>query len=164
MFILVFGVSLFCTAFLIHIIVWKIKLPKKQSKWLLIIFFSTLLAADILFKSILNIQEFNFIQYNLLYISIFLAYFVTYPALEVDSPTLIMVIKIADTGQKGLDCKYFNRAMSDDILIKPRIRDLVNDKLIYLHNDKYKLTFAGLFFIHTIIFYRKISHSTNKGG
>ena len=51
----------------------------------------------------------------------------------------------------------------DDLLLKPRIEDLLADKLIYLCADKYKLTARGVLTAGVFHFYRKLLNAP-KGG
>ena len=62
-----------------------------------------------------------------------------------------MINAIAKAGKEGLDEKLFYQMMNGDILIKPRINDLLNDKMAYLEGYKYKLTPKGRLLVR--IFY-----------
>ena len=88
---------------------------------------------------------------------------ITYSAIEVDSPSLVMINAIAKAGKEGLDEKLFYQMMNGDILIKPRINDLLNDKMAYLEGYKYKLTPKGRLLVRIFILYRKLLNAP-KGG
>lgn len=89
---------------------------------------------------------------------------ITYSALEADSPSLVIVTTIANAGPNGLDKKYFDELMNDDILVKPRIRDLLLNKMAEMEGDKYVLTPKGVLFARIFIVYRKIMNVSRKGG
>lgn len=74
-----------------------------------------------------------------------------------------MVMTIARAGSKGLDKKSFDQLITDDVLIKPRIRDLVVDKMVFIDKDKYRLTPKGVIFAKIFIIYRKLLKAS-KGG
>jgi len=167
---LIWGFGIFALAFLIHLIIWRIKIPKAQTKTLIRIYFGTLvivffsfLTEQIIDKNVLPISFLELFHIFLLYTSLVLAYLTTYSALEVDSPSLIMVTSVANAGLNGLTKSDFNKLMTDDVLIKPRIRDLTRDNLAYVCNGKYRLTKAGFYFIQIFITYRKLLNAP-KGG
>ena len=173
MLVLLYSLLLFSMAFILHIVLWKIRLPKRQTKVLLQVFFGTL-SAGIL--SLISISFFvsevdsivpqkipEYLHICLLFISLTLSYMITYSALEADSPTLVMVMTIKKAGQEGLDKKEFDSMLNDDLLIKPRIRDLITDKMAYLDGEKYKLTTKGVLFAQIFIWYRKLLNAP-KGG
>ena len=173
MLVLLYSLLLFSFAFFLHVILWKIYLPKRQAKVLLQIFFGILIVG-ILF--LINISSFvseaenlvpqkipEYLHICLIFISLTLSYMITYSALEADSPTLVMVMTIEKAGQEGLDKKEFDRILNDDLLIKPRIKDLITDKMAYLDGEKYRLTSKGVLFARIFIFYRKLLNAP-KGG
>lgn len=92
-----------------------------------------------------------------------LAYITTYSVIEVDSPSLVMIMTIYKAGKKGIAGSDFNKIMTNDLLVMPRIRDLVEDKLIYEDARKYRLSRRGFLIASIFIFYRKLLKSP-KGG
>lgn len=170
--ILLLGISIVSISFLIHLIVWKIRLPKRQTGSLLIIFFGILTVSLLCLRYAANFMEARYVPVNLseymqiifFCASLSLAYVITYSALEADSPSLTMMRVIADAGPSGLEKERFNELMTDDILVKPRIRDLVRDGMVYLDAGRYKITPKGASFIKVFIFYRKLLNAPIKGG
>ena len=171
--ILLYSLLLFSTAFIFHIVLWKIRLPKRQTKVLLQIFFSTLIVGILFLISISSFiseaenivpqKTSEYLHICLIFISLTLSYMITYSALEADSPTLVMVMTIEKAGPEGLDKKEFDRMLNDDILIKPRIRDLIIDKMAYLDGEKYKLTSKGVLFARIFILYRGLLNAPKSG-
>jgi hypothetical protein len=171
--VLFYGVSLIILTFFIHLLLWKIRLPRHQTKALLEIFIGTLIAGIfVLWKFSCYIELFiisppetiyEYFQLSLFFISLALGYIITYSAIEADSPSLVMVMTIADAGSKGLDKNVFEQKMNDDILVIPRIEDLIRDKMIYPDGDAYKLTPKGILFVNIFVVYRKIIKA-GKGG
>jgi predicted transcriptional regulator len=88
---------------------------------------------------------------------------ITYSAIEVESPSLLMILKISDMGTQGLDRKDLEETMNDELLIIPRVRDLLTDRMAYLEGEQYKLTRKGKVAAKIFIFYRKILNA-GKGG
>jgi len=172
--ILFWGSALFVFAFLVHLILWKVRLPKRQTKAILQIFFSVLFMGIIVLWNMPNDSALwgitppsglpEYIHISLFFISLTLAYMITYSAIEADSPSLVIVTTIANAGQNGLDKQKFDELMNDDILVKPRIRDLLLNKMVEMAEDRYILTSKGVLFARIFIVYRKIMNVSRKGG
>lgn len=171
--ILFWGLMLFALAFCLHLIIWRIRIPKRQTSALLTIFIFTLfiglLGLGIISVSYTNSNPFilqkisECFHISLLFISFTLAYITTYSAIEVDSPSLLIVKRVAESGANGLEISKLEEITDDDLLVKPRIENLLTDKLIYLCGDKYKLTAMGLLIARVFRFYRKLLNAP-KGG
>ncbi len=171
---LLYGIILIALAFFIHISLWKIRQPTHQKSILICIFSIILIAGSgILFYfrqyvSLFGIkapQEFyGYFQICIFFISISLAYMVTYSALEADSPSLVMIMTIANSGSDGLSQKNFEEKINNDTLIMPRLKDTLSEKLAYLNGDKYNLTLKGRIIARIFIIYRNIIKRERKGG
>lgn len=168
--ILIYSFFYFALAFIIHFVSWKIKLPKRQTKTLLVIFFSTLFIGFFITNFVSEYYHFldkctitEYLHISLFFVALTLAYMITYSAIEVDSPSLVMIMTIANAGANGLDKNEFERILNDDLLVKPRLKDIVTDKMAYLDGEKYKLTSKGILFARIFIIYRKLVNAP-KGG
>lgn len=168
--VLLGGLALAGLAFVIHLIVWRIRVPKRQTKTLLQIFFAVLILGLLVLQNTPSALGFSpldsfaeYLHISLFFISITLAYMITYSALEADSPSLVMIMTIARAGSDGLSKEAFEHSMNDDLLVKPRIRDLILDQMAYLEGDKYRVTVKGALFARIFIFYRKLLNAP-KGG
>ena len=171
--VLVTGVGLFLSAFFIHLLIWRVRLPNKQTRSLLLIFFGALALWTIplwlfpLLYSKIGLPAVTLTEYLhtiFLFISLTFAYITTYSGIEVDSPSLVMVMIVKKAGRDGIMKDDFENALTDDILVKPRVRDLVRDNMAYPVNNKYKITRKGVRIARLFIFYRKILKATDKGG
>ncbi len=159
------GLITFIIAFLIHLLIWRgVKVPKKQTNALLIIFFSTFVVITVLLiYTGINKNYFEVLRSSILFTSLTVAYVFTYTALEVDSPTLVFIKSIADTGKNGLPKDDFDKLMNDELLIKPRVKDLVRDNFIVENDNKYELSAGGRMFVNIFIFYRKLLNAPRGG-
>lgn len=159
---LFWGNLVFFLFFLVHLAAWQVRLPRRQTKALLLILFGGLaasLAAFLLFPSG-SLLGFGvpagageLLAVTLYVVSFILAYMITYSAVEADSPTLVMIKAVADAGPKGLRKEDFFAAMSDAVLVEPRLKDLLTDRMAQLENGQYVLTpkgrlFAAIFRTH----------------
>lgn len=171
--IIVSIIVLFCLSFLAQLAVWRIRIPKRQTKVLLVIFFGTLFTGLLTLKlapfSIPGLAVYapghplEYLHISISFISLTLAYMITYSAIEADSPSLVMIRAVAKAGSEGLDKKEFEKTMNDDILLIPRVRDLLNDKMAYIDGGKYRLTPKGFLFARLFVLSRKILKAP-KGG
>jgi len=171
--ILLYCLLIFFLGFLIQVAVWRARLPKKNHTIILLgIFFSAFFAVFFLVRINLDTTYFgkitgeNFFQYlslALFYGSLTLAYIASYSAVEVDSPSLSIILEVAEAKADGLEKRRLYSQMDNEHLVIPRLKDLVNDKMVYLDRDKYKLTRKGEFLIGIIVCFRKLLNAP-KGG
>ncbi len=167
-----YDLLLLVIAFSLHLIIWKIRLPKKQVTVILEIFSFVLILGTIsLFEfpgfikwNLLSSDNFFEIgQFILLFISVTAAYIVSYPAIEADSPTLTIIKAVSEAGSEGLDKDRLDRMMNDDLLVIPRMKDMVSDEMVYSDGKRYKLTPKGFAMARVFLFYRNIIRGA-KGG
>jgi hypothetical protein len=171
---LIWGGGSFLVSFFIHLAVWRVKLPERQTKTLLLIMFSGLGAALLLLGTYggalaqlcgcaVPVTAGDYLHLALLNISLILSYMITYSALEADSPSLVIAMTVAAAGSGGIAEIEFNSFVNDDKLLKPRIKDLVLDKMAYLDKGRYRLTTKGRMFACLFISYRALL-GREKGG
>lgn len=171
--ILFYTAGLFFIAFFIHLLYWRFHLPRNQTRTLIVIFLCILAIGLFVFRRFLgkidilgisapaNIYEYLYLVF--LFLCLTAAYIITYSAIEADSPSLAIVMRIAKTGSKGLKHETLLLNMTDDFLVKPRLEDLVESKMTCLDRGKYKITCRGALFINIFIFYRNLLKK-NRGG
>lgn len=167
-----YGLLFFCCAFCLHLVIWRAALPKRHTDALLVIFFLSLVCGAAILKMrqgaiITGIPAleglFAYLRLCLFYISLALAYIISYSAIEADSPSLTITLKIAAAGKNGLEKSEIDSLLTDEVLLFPRLDDLVRDGLAVLDSDRYRLTSKGKRFIGIFIFFRKLLGAA-KGG
>ncbi len=171
--ILLLGLAIFFIAFILHLIIWRMPGAKISIRSLLRIFagalvmvFALLWVGSFLIAELRRISPSDFLEYlqtALFYIALFLSYAFTYSAIEASSPSIVIILEIAKNGKRGMRKNDFENMMSDEILVKPRIEDLLNDKLISKDGDRYRILPAGSMFVRPFIFYRTLLN-LGKGG
>ncbi len=171
--VLVWGLIILFIAFCLQLLIWKIRLPKRQTKVILYIFLMTYLISIISFLTFPGFTIFGISSpgklHEIIHLAFFLfsvlpAYIITYSAIEVDSPSLVIILKIAEMKKEGLPVNAIESILTDDILVKPRIADLLTDKMAYLNGDKLMLSPKGALMAKMFNFYRKIMNITQEGG
>lgn len=170
---LLYGSLLFGLSSLLQLIMWRIYLPKRQTKSLLLLFFAVFFWGSlILNKFAMSITIFGihppaslpeYFKMWLYLMSLTLAYMITYSAIEVDSPSLLMIMKISEAEPIGLTRAQLGSELDDDILIKPRIDDMLLDRMAELKQGRYRLTGKGILLARLFIFYRNLMRA-GKGG
>lgn len=172
--VLLWSTIIISAALLAHLLLWRTRLPRRQTKAILYIFLSAIiLGLFVLFKYNQPLSMFglptpdNLSEY--LHILIFLVsltagYIILYPGFEVDVPSLIIVNTIAKAGSEGIEKAKLYETVNDDILIIPRLQDLLLDKMAYIDNGRYRLTSKGILIITIILFFRKLQRLGKKGG
>lgn len=170
--VLLYGSALLCAAFFVQLVIWKINLPRRQTRALLAFFFGTLIVGCLILYNAPGISIFgvasprglaDYLKIASYFISITLAYMITYSAIEADSPTLVMVTRIYFAGPDGMTKEAFEREMSDDLLVIPRINDLLLNKQVRLEGDVYMITPKGAVFARMFIVWRRLIKA-DKGG
>ena len=106
---------------------------------------------------------FEIAQFVLFFTSIAVGYILSYPAVEVDSPTLIIIKAVSDAGRNGIEKDRLKELVNNDLLIIPRVKDMLSDKMVYLIDGKYKLTGKGLIMARVFSIYRDFMR-LGKGG
>ncbi|MDD5072242.1 MAG: hypothetical protein PHX64_00310 [Candidatus Omnitrophica bacterium] len=156
---LFYGLLTFFAALLVHLAVWRTRLPGKNRAFILAnIFFWTLVLGAVSLKGVSS-----HIDYIVLYCCLAAAYVVSYPAMEADSPSLVIVRKIAGAGKSGLEKSELYRTMTDETLVAAGVEDLLNNNLIRIDSGKYILTSKGRFLAEVFVWFRRLLNAP-KGG
>ena len=158
-----YGILVFCFSFFIHICLWRVCLPRNQAYALLAIFISGLILGIVVLQILVPQGIFNYLRLCLFYIAAMFSYIISYSAIEAESPSLVIIAKIAKAGGSGVGKEELKSLMTDEVLVIPRIRDLVRDGLAIFDNGKYRLTYKGSYFVGIFIFFRKLL-GRGKGG
>ena len=161
--VLVWSMALLALAFGLHLAIWRIRLPVRQTRALLTVFFGVLAGGLVAFAAAGAAGPAELLHVGLFFVSVTLAYTITYSALEADSPSLVMILAIADAGDDGLDQHSFDQAMTDEILVAPRVRDLLRDHLASLDGETYRITPKGRRFVRIFLVHRGLL-GAGKGG
>lgn len=161
--VLGYGLSIFFITFFLHILIWRLRLPKRQTKAILKIFMFSL-TIGLIFGYFNGLDFFELIHISIFVISLTISYIITYSGIEADSPTLVMINAIAAKGKDGLSVESFYELMSDDILVMPRLDDMLRDGLTFKDDSNYILTKKGRIFAQIFITFRALLKIETIGG
>lgn len=163
---LVYGVAIVAAGFLAHLAIWRVRVPRRQTRAVLAVFFGTMLAGLAL-PSVAPVPPpggpAEYAAVVLFVVAMTLGYTITYSALEADSPTLVLIRLIAAAGPDGLSEKELEAGADDGLLILPRLADLVRDGHVTRDGDVYQLTEKGRRFVAVFRTFRRVL-GADKGG
>ncbi|HMM39168.1 MAG TPA: hypothetical protein PKB11_10475 [Desulfovibrio sp.] len=168
---LFWGLTLPFLAFLIQLLCWRIRLPRYQTKAILVIFILTaalglaaLAAAGSALGPLAPQGARQYLHILLLHGALGCAWIITYSAFEADSPTLVLVQRLLFAGEAGLPAGELLAAMSDEVLILPRVYDLERDALATLGPDgRYRIAPKGRLLLAMIYGYRRLLRDGQGG-
>jgi hypothetical protein len=151
-----FALGLFLCGFFLHWLVWRIHMPRRQTATLLLIMFATLpvgLAAARWLPSLAFIGPLGMwacLQVAIFHVAMTLAYVVAYSALEERSPSMTLLVHVADAGSRGCSGEELSALLRNALPVEIRLSALVRDKMATCDDDRYYLTpkgrvWAGLF-------------------
>jgi hypothetical protein len=160
--VLALTAALLLVALVIHLALWRIRRPKYHVKALLKIFFAVALVGVTIARLTFFLPPTALLHVLVCFVSATLAYIIVYTALEVDSPTLVMILLLEKAGEDGVSRSEILALLNDDIIVKPRVRDLVRDRMLVREIDGYRETTKGRRFIIPLNFYYRLI--TKRGG
>ncbi len=167
--IVLFSFCLFAAAFLAHWLLWRVWLPKRQIVALLWVF-QGIFAVVLLWGWLVSSGEasakpqaafwpcdfWQWLHVALFYEAVSLAYIVAYSALEQDSPSMTIVVFVADAKGRGRTREELYSLIGQDFITGYRFDSMVHGGLIARVGDVYVLTSRGRFWAHLFRWYRKM--------
>jgi hypothetical protein len=141
------GLVLLLLAFFVHIVAWRVYLPKRSIRALLGIFATTPLVVVPIYSLIAPLAAFtdasDAVRILLFYVSCALVYVVLYSAIESKSPSLTIVSYVASCGGAGCTEQDFADHITDDEGISTRIAAMTATQMIVVSDGQSTLTLTG---------------------
>lgn len=145
--------------FAVHLLWWRIALPRRQRAVLLGLFLIGGLALAPIVALLLGWLGFgalSFVQWlnvGLAVVAFALAYVVTYSALEADSPTLSLIRHIASAGADGVREEELREFMASRPFVGARLSALVEEGMVHeregrIHLAEHPYTLFKLVLLH----------------
>ncbi|MEY2498943.1 MAG: hypothetical protein QOD12_2499 [Verrucomicrobiota bacterium] len=154
---------LFLTALGLHLIVWKIRLPKFQTRTLLLLF-ALVLSLWLLTLIVWPMPLPAVVHVCLFYISLSLSYVITYSAFEADSPTLSLIRHAHEAADQGMSFEEVRLFLEKRPFVKARLAALTHDGLVREENGRYFAIGGGSIFFRVILLFRKLYGPIQEGG
>lgn len=171
MFALAFAVSVFFVAWVLHICIWRLRLPSAQLKTLLLIFLLVWVAASAFL--LVGAKEMGlardkvfveFFYFALIYWSAALCYVITYSAMEGDSPTLSLTRHLHARGDEGVSHEEIEEFFRQRPFVGARVKALITDNIFVEEAAGYRLSPGKYLFFRVILGYRRIVFGPIKSG
>ena len=162
MYLFFLGIALLAVAFLVHVLLWRLFVPRRQFIALLAIFavvpaaiIAAAAATGIL--PVFRVPAPDIFRLALFYVSCSLIYICLYSAIELPSPTLTIVSVIADHGGGGCSEGEIADALMQNDDAGVRIGAMVRSGLLVVEDGLCRLTrkgrsLAGLFELASVVF------------
>jgi hypothetical protein len=164
--VFIWGMGIFCFAFLLHIAIWKVRIPKRQTRAIIFIFFGVL-AAWVTAAFIISIAPMPLTAllprdpaeyaHVILFVGMLSLYYISfYTLIEADSPSFMIALKVDEAGKRGLEEKEIFSFFTDEMLVLRRLDDLVHASMVSFRDGRYRIRTSGAIFIRPFIWFRKV--------
>ena len=84
------------------------------------------------------------------------AYILSYPAVEAVSPSLVISLMVGDSNSQGVLHEELLHVFDDEVVLEPRIQDLIKAGLIVESNGYFMVTPCGATFVKCFILLRQL--------
>jgi hypothetical protein len=155
--------ALFLTALGLHLLMWKVRLPKYHTRTLLILF-ALVIGAWLAMWPLLSMELSQMLHVCLFYAALSLYYVITYSAIEGDSPTLSLILHLDASGARGISSEEVHEFLEGRPFIKARIAALMHDGLLREENGRYFVAGRGSLFFRLVLAFRRLYGSIERGG
>lgn len=158
-------------AWIVHLAIWRWRLPKGQLKALLVIFAVVwAIAALLVLTGFLGFGSFaagwfvGFLYFCLIYWSAAFCYMITYSAMEGDSPTLSLTRHLHRRGEEGVSHDEVEEFFRQRPFVGARVKALVTDSIFVEEEGGYRLSPGSYVFFRVILGYRRVVFGPIKSG
>ena len=158
-------------AWIVHLAIWRWRLPKAQLKALLVIFALvwavaalSILAGVASAGSLAPGSLVGFLYFCLIYWAGALCYVITYSAMEGDSPTLSLTRHLHRRGAEGISHEEVEEFFRQRPFVGARVKTLVTDNIFIEESGGYRLASGNYLFFRLILGYRRVVFGPIKSG
>ncbi len=142
------GTGLLALAFLFHVALWHIAMPKRQTRALLVIFMlipaaSAAASVASLVPIFAGLSAPQVLRLLMFYVSCSLVYVIAYSAINMPGPTLTIVSYIASSGAAGCSERQIADRLGTSDFVGERIDAMAAGRLAVIEKDSCRLTLSG---------------------
>jgi hypothetical protein len=142
------AVGVLAAAFLLHLVWWRIALPRRQTLMLLVVFFGVLVAWLAVSHFLPGrwctaADRWQAIHVAIVHTACALAYIVAYSALEHRSPSMTLLVAVADSRGAGCSPEELRRLLAGASPVEVRLAAMVHEGMIVQDGDGYRLAPKG---------------------
>lgn len=146
-----------------HVALWKLTLPRRPIRALLIIA-AAVFCLRLALLAVLPETLFEFLQTALFFWSVSLCFVITYSAIEGGSPTLSLMRFLADEQSRGRSLEEIDAFFAQQPFIKARIEALLRSSLIREENGRYFAVEKSCSAFRLVLGFRRVYGAIPKGG
>ena len=167
---LIAGLLAFVVLVVAHLIIWRLRRPSGQYFGLLGLTGAVAAASLVVFcavpfagqDSLLRTTD-ESLAFALFFLAVALSYIAMYSCVQADSPSFSILLLVEAVGERGLTKQELDERFTDEILVIPRIADLVTGGLVAQEGARYVIRAEGALLARTHLLYRKLLR-LDKGG
>lgn len=140
--------GVFATAFIMHLAWWRISLPSRQTAALLGLFFVALVTWLAVSHFLPGLWFTAADRWQAIHVAVFhtactLAYVVAYSGLEHRSPSMTLLVAVADAGDAGCSPDALRGLLAGASPVESRLAAMVHDGMIAREGDGYRIAAKG---------------------
>jgi len=158
--LMIMGIVSFVFGLGLHVVVWRIRKPKRHLLALLLVFGLIYGVSLFIFSYFpwfnAYLRSWNLALYSLFYFALSCAYIQFYPAAQAQSPSLQLMLAVGKAGSQGLCEEAIVRQFATQDLRESRLNDLLDARLVAESGGKLKLTQQGKLFVTPFIGIRQL--------
>ena len=160
--ILITGFFTLSFAFFMHVLIWRVRKPKRAAASLLAIFFLSLPLALALQPWVREPVEYLYVA--VFHIAMTLAYLLAFPGIESESPSSLIVLALEAAGPHGLTREQLAAIITDELFVNSRLEGLLQGRHVTEKDGRFYITDSGHKYLNFFLFYRKIMGHLPEGG
>lgn len=158
--ILTIAIGLSATAFVAHWILWRVRIPTRQTAALLAIFSATLvigLVSSAWWPPAWRLKSvWEVLHVAIFHVAAMLAYVVAYSALEERSPSMTILSRVADAGGRGQSREELQAMLVNVSPVEIRLAAMVRDGMVRDEDGTVVLTKKGWAWANTFTMWRRL--------
>jgi len=166
----VIAVTLSSFAFLVHLIVWRIRVPRRQTAALLAIF-SLVLILGLILVSLPSVRSsgwaldwpWEVIHVTIFHVAVMLGYVVAYSAIEEKSPSMSIVSWVAEAGDDGRTMEEVERRLMARSPIDSRLQAMLRDRMVERRQHEYVITDKGRWWAFVFAAWGRLMNAARGG-
>jgi hypothetical protein len=156
----ILAAGVFSAAFLVHLAWWRVALPRRQTAALLALF-TGILFAWLAVSHCLPGRWFTAAdRWQAIHVAVFhvactLAYVVAYSALEHRSPSMTLLVAVADSGGAGCTPEELRGLLAGASPVEVRLDAMVHDGMVARDGDGYVIAPKGRAWAAVFVWWRR---------
>lgn len=158
---------------IVHLLVWRTRRPRAQYAGLVLLAVAVLALQFAIvamvprsvgwLAPVIPATPAEYVSFLILYVALALSYIFVYSAVQADSPSLSILLRIERAGRAGVTLGELETEFSDEVLVLPRLDDLISSKLARMRGWRYVIGSQGAMLAAVHSFYRTLL-KLRKGG